>query len=136
MTRLNKPAGFRNLSSMATPSGGHVKLARIIGLPLFLLSGIAAADPSAGVRADQDMLGVISDIIIVRPIAVVGTLAGAAVLVGTLPFSALASIAPPHDAISRAAGALVGVPACYAFKRPLGGPFSGQDAEDQRPCVW
>jgi hypothetical protein len=113
-----------------------VRILKIAFLICLFWSSFVIADQSQSTKSDQESMGVISDLLIVRPIAVAGTIAGAAIFLGISPFTGLASIAPPHDAFSKAGSALVGLPACYAFHRPLGGPFNGQDAEGQRPCTW
>ena len=103
---------------------------------LLLASSVAGAEPISPAQDEQETLNVIADIIVVRPISLVGTLVGTALFTAFSPFTALASIAPPHDAFARAGDALIGAPACYAFNRPLGSAFSGQDASDQRYCRW
>ncbi|MDD5033713.1 MAG: hypothetical protein PHE55_03060 [Methylococcaceae bacterium] len=108
-----------------------MKFFKPTGLALILTTGAAAAAP---LQAPREGMNVVVDLAVVRPIALVGTAVGAALFAGLSPFTALASIAPPHDAFSRAADALIGMPACYAFFRPLGEPFGGQHSRARMPA--
>lgn len=65
-------------------------------------------------------LGVLADLILLRPVGLAMTVGGAGLLVATLPFTGIASIAPPHDSFARAGNALVVGPAGFTFNRPLG----------------
>jgi hypothetical protein len=56
----------------------------------------------------------LADIIIARPLGLLATVVGAAAWVVSLPFSL------PSGSADEAAQALVGDPAAYTFKRPLG----------------
>ena len=60
------------------------------------------------------------DILITRPLGLATTLVGTALFVVFSPFTALSSIAPPHDAFERAADVFIVVPATYTFLRPVG----------------
>ena len=60
------------------------------------------------------------DLLITRPLGLAATIAGSAIFVVMSPFTALSSIAPPHDAFERVADVLVVVPATYTFLRPMG----------------
>jgi hypothetical protein len=64
------------------------------------------ADPSSSVVAADAVLG--------RPLGTALTIAGAGVFVLTLPFSV------PSGSAREASWGLVGRPACWTFKRPLG----------------
>ncbi len=66
------------------------------------------------------MLGVLADLVLLRPAGLVMTVGGAGLLVATSPFTGMASIAPPHDAFTRAGNAFVVGPAGFTFNRPLG----------------
>ncbi len=55
-----------------------------------------------------------------RPLGLVTTICGTALFAGMSPLTALASIAPPHDAFLKTADALIVSPAEYTFTRPLG----------------
>jgi hypothetical protein len=65
-------------------------------------------------------LGVLADLILLRPVGLAMTVGGAGLLVATSPFTGIASIAPPHDSFVRAGNALVVGPAGFTFNRPLG----------------
>lgn len=60
------------------------------------------------------------DLIAYRPIGLIGTVVGAAGFLVLSPFTGLASIAPPHDAMGKASELLVMTPAAFTFKRPFG----------------
>lgn len=64
--------------------------------------------------------GVLADIILLRPTGVVLAVAGTALFLATTPFTAIANIAPPHDAFARVGTIMVLAPAGFAFNRPLG----------------
>lgn len=91
-----------------------------LALVLALTSTLATAEPTASYDPAKDALDIFVDLVIVRPVAVAATIAGTGLFLGFSPFTALATIAPPHDAIVRAANSFIGLPACYAFNRPLG----------------
>jgi hypothetical protein len=78
----------------------------------------AAAAPAAPAasehHATRDPAEVAADALIVRPISLAATVVGAAAFLVALPFAAIAG---DVDATGRA---LVGAPARYTFKRPLG----------------
>ena len=40
------------------------------------------------------------DVVFLRPIGLIGTIVGTALFIGLSPFTAMATIAPPHDAFS------------------------------------
>ena len=65
-------------------------------------------------------LGVLADLLLLRPTGLVMTVGGAGLVVATSPFTGLASIAPPHDAFVRVGNAFVVGPAGFTFNRPLG----------------
>ena len=66
------------------------------------------------------LLGVLADLILLRPVGLAMTVGGIGLLVATSPFTGIASIAPPHDAFLRAGNALVVGPAGFTFNRPVG----------------
>ena len=68
---------------------------------------------------EYDVSDVVTEIGLLRPLGFLGSIAGTAVFLGTLPLSLFASIAPPHDAIDKAANALIIGPANSTFKRPF-----------------
>jgi hypothetical protein len=80
----------------------------------------AAAEDIWMVRRHQDAPAILADLLLLRPFGIALTVVGTALMVGTSPFIALASIAPPHDAFERAGNALVVAPAAFTVMRPLG----------------
>lgn len=65
-------------------------------------------------------LGVLADLVLLRPIGLVMTIGGVGLVVATSPLTGIASAAPPHDAFLRVGNALVVGPAGFTFNRPLG----------------
>ncbi len=68
---------------------------------------------------EYDVSDVATEIGFLRPLGFIGSIAGAAVFLGTMPLSLFASIAPPHDAIDKVADTLIIGPANATFKRPF-----------------
>jgi hypothetical protein len=68
---------------------------------------------------EYDVSDVATEIVVLRPLGLIGSVAGAAVFIGTAPLSLLASIAPPHDVIFKALDVLVIGPANASIKRPF-----------------
>jgi len=68
---------------------------------------------------EYDVSDVVTEIGLLRPLGFLGSIAGTAVFLGTLPLSLFASIAPPHDVIDKAANTLIIGPANATFKRPF-----------------
>jgi hypothetical protein len=60
------------------------------------------------------------DLLVYRPIGLVGTALGGAGFLAVSPIVALASIPPPHDAFGKTSELLVMTPAAFTFKRPFG----------------
>ena len=60
------------------------------------------------------------DLLITRPLGLAATVTGTALFIVMSPFTALSSIAPPHDAFERVADVFIIVPATYTFLRPMG----------------
>lgn len=73
-----------------------------------------------GARRQASAPAVLADLVLLRPLGIALTAAGAGLFIGTSPLAALASIAPPHDAIERSGNALVVAPGAFTFMRPLG----------------
>ncbi len=99
-----------------------MKLAQFI-LPLALLAPIsvqAAFDTGANCQGPNPAASLMTDVIIVRPLGLVGTIVGSALFVGLSPLTALANIAPPHNAFNKVGWVLVGMPYAYTFERPVG----------------
>jgi hypothetical protein len=68
---------------------------------------------------NYDVSDVATEIVLLRPLGLIGSIAGAAVFIGTAPLSLFASIAPPHDTIHKAFKTLVMGPANATLKRPF-----------------
>lgn len=68
---------------------------------------------------EYDVSDVVAETFFLRPLGFIGSIAGSAVFIGALPLSAFASIAPPHDTISKAADVLIIGPANATFRRPF-----------------
>ncbi len=99
-----------------------MKFAKFV-LSLALLASVSARAQQYAIpecRTGNEVINVMTDVIFVRPAGLVGTLAGGALFVGLAPLSALASIAPPHDAFPKVGVILVGIPYSYTFERPVG----------------
>ena len=98
-----------------------MKLAKLV-LPLALLAASmqSVADEDPACKPKNQALSLATDVIVVRPLGALGTLAGGALFIGLSPFTALASIPEPHDAFTRMGAILVGAPYAYTFIRPLG----------------
>ncbi len=79
-----------------------------------------AKAPITSDKARYDPMFVPIDIMIFRPLGLVTTIAGSALFVVFSPFTALSSIAPPHDAFERVGDIFVVLPATYTFMRPIG----------------
>ena len=74
-------------------------------------------------HAEQDYFGVddvIAEILIARPLGLVGTVVGTGIFIGIIPLTFLASMPKPHDGFQKAADALIFAPAWFTFQRPLG----------------
>ncbi|MGH8533108.1 MAG: hypothetical protein ACREV1_10400 [Gammaproteobacteria bacterium] len=70
--------------------------------------------------SNYDAQDVAVETVILRPIGLIGTIVGTALFVGTSPLTALASIAPQHDAFAKAADAFIVTPFNYTFVRSFG----------------
>jgi hypothetical protein len=81
---------------------------------------VSASSYAATPTSEPDGYDVLIDAVFLRPLGLVGTVAGAAAFVGLSPLVALANIPAPHDAFDRLANTLVIKPAKYTFKRPVG----------------
>ncbi len=98
-----------------------MKFAKLV-LPLVLLAASlqSGADVALLCNPKNQDMNLSTDVIFVRPVGALGTLAGGALFIGLSPFTALASIPEPHDAFTRMGALLVGAPYDYTFIRPLG----------------
>lgn len=89
-------------------------------------------------KRQQGAPAVLADLMLLRPFGIAITAAGTGLFVATLPFTVIAGIAPPHDALEKAGTALVVAPAAFTFWRPIGdftyqpcGVYSGRP----EPCA-
>lgn len=92
---------------------------QILTLALLIFSLTA----SVSAKADQHEYSpffVIPDILIYRPVGIAVTVAGAGLFAAISPFTAIAQIAPPHDAFEKTADILIMGPGRFTFKRPVG----------------
>lgn len=99
-----------------------MKLLKLV-LPLALLVSVsmpAAGEPRWDCKMINDPINVLTDVIVIRPVGLAATVAGAGLFVGLSPLTALASIPEPHDSFDRVGAILVGAPYGYTFVRPLG----------------
>lgn len=79
------------------------------------MSALAANVEDKRTREHADPAVMAADLILVRPLGFVATLAGSAVFIVSIPFSAIGGNT------EEAWESLVVSPATYTFKRPLGG---------------
>ncbi len=102
--------------------GIKLKLAKWV-LPLVLLASVSMqtkAETVGNCTSSNEVLNLLTDVIFVRPVGVVGFLAGGVLFVGLSPLTALANIPEPHNAFDKVGAVLVGIPYSYTFVRPLG----------------
>lgn len=90
----------------------HFLLAAVVAIGIAASPGAAARDDYDGGPSPEGML---FDLVIMRPVGLVGTVLGAAVFVVALPISITIG-APPSAPAKR----LVVEPFMYTFARPLG----------------
>lgn len=104
-------------------------------ISITLLSIVTFSVPSSAVEPKQqyDPLFALADVAILRPVGLVFTLVGSAIFIGISPLTALASIAPPHDAFEKIAYGLVMTPVDFTFKRPVG--IRGQEKISVPPAL-
>ncbi|HHJ38231.1 MAG: hypothetical protein AXA67_00945 [Methylothermaceae bacteria B42] len=94
-----------------------------ITLSLILLSVSMVSIP---VNAQQDRIDAydaaftLLDVLVYRPVGIVATIAGTGLFTAMIPLTAIAQIAPPHDAFAKTANILIDGPARYTFRRPVG----------------
>ncbi len=87
---------------------------------LALASLQAKAEYGNGCKPKNEALNLLTDVIVIRPVGLAGTIAGGALFIGLSPFTAIANIPEPHNAFDRVGKVLVGIPYAYTFVRPLG----------------
>lgn len=91
--------------------------------PLLVVLVLFKSDPVLAADVQQTYFGVddvVVEVLFARPLGLVGTLVGTGLYIAISPLTALADIAPPHDAFVKTADALVFAPAWFTFQRPLG----------------
>ena len=102
-------------------------------LKILMLSCLIFINTTTTVYANEQPAGTqIVDIILYRPVGAIATLIGGVFFVVASPFTALANIAPPHDAFERTGEFLFYKPAKYTFERPLGVYWADADGEYRR----
>jgi hypothetical protein len=89
-------------------------IAASISTPVFATHEAPQAQDPYEPAAPPSGSSMLVDIVIARPLGLLATVVGAAAWVVSLPFSL------PSGSADEAAQALVGDPAAYTFKRPLG----------------
>ena len=91
-------------------------------LTLILMSTITLSAPAFAedTRKDYDPGFVMLDILVYRPLGLAITLVGTGLFVAMSPLTAMAQIAPPHDAFEKTADILIVKPGEYTFTRPVG----------------
>ena len=87
---------------------------------LLFIPALHAKTPVIADKARYDPMFVPIDILLFRPLSLATTIAGSALFIAVSPFTALSSIAPPHDAFERVGDIFVVLPATYTFMRPIG----------------
>ncbi len=116
----------------------HFNLPALAAATLLLTAPAASqADPNTAASVQDDSgnygdsygfgrgrnlsyLGVLADLVLLRPFGLALTIGGVGLVAATSPLTGLASFAPPHDAFLRVGNALVVGPAGFTFNRPLG----------------
>jgi hypothetical protein len=91
----------------------HKSLVSVVAVCLLLMASLACADQYGDYDqpSGEAMAG---DLILVRPLGLVATILGTVTFVVALPFTI------PSGSVGSSAKALIGDPASYTFKRPLG----------------
>ncbi len=86
---------------------------------LFLSTVSMSAEVQDRIDA-YDAAFTILDVLVYRPVGIAATIAGTGLFAAMTPLTAIAQIAPPHDAFAKTANILIGAPARYTFRRPVG----------------
>ncbi len=95
-----------------------ISIILLLSMELCFARNYSSATPTIR-PLDYDVSDVATEIVVLRPLGFIGSIAGAAVFLGTLPLSLFATIAPPHDAIDKVAKTLIIGPANATFQRPF-----------------
>ncbi|MEN8260581.1 MAG: hypothetical protein ABFS02_08350 [Pseudomonadota bacterium] len=101
----------------------------------FLLSfeTAAQATPAHASDAAFGLVDAVTEIMLLRPAGLIGTILGTGFFVATTPLTALANIAPPHDAFEKTIDVFIMTPAKYTFDRPMGVYYRDEYGEYRRP---
>lgn len=86
----------------------------------FLTSPAFASQPTHQVNGYD----VLFESLVLRPLGLVGLVAGTAVFAAISPLTAIANIPEPHNAFPLLSNVLIIKPAKYTFERPLGSYLS------------
>jgi len=105
---MKRRSSMLSLKKILVPS---VLIVSLTLFPLFALAEKDYIDPDKEAKTQETMA---IDLIAVRPLGIVATVAGAAVFLVSWPFSALGGNS------DEAWDTLVADPAVYTFRRPLG----------------
>jgi hypothetical protein len=91
-------------------------------LTLILISTITLSVPAFAENTKKvyDPGFVMLDILVYRPLGLAVTIVGTGLFVAMSPLTAMAQIAPPHDAFEKTADILIVTPGEYTFTRPVG----------------
>lgn len=88
--------------------------------PLMLATALLSCQTAHAETRPVDGYDVVADVLVVRPLGFITTLAGSALFMAALPFTAIANIPKPQKAVEMAADVLVIKPASFTFARPAG----------------
>lgn len=83
-------------------------------------AAILSCQTASAEQRPIDGYDVVADVVVVRPLSFITTLAGSAVFMAALPLTAIANIPKPNKAVELAADVLVIKPATFTFARPAG----------------
>lgn len=92
----------------------------MIYFALFSVISFSVPSYAEAEEGEYNPLFALTDIIFLRPMGLVATVAGSALFIGLSPVTALATIPPPHDAFSHMGHYLVMTPVDFTFSRPIG----------------
>lgn len=92
----------------------------LISITLFSVISFSVPAYAETEEGKYNPMFALTDIIFLRPMGLIATVAGSALFIGLSPVTALASITPPHDAFSHMGHYLVMTPVDFTFSRPIG----------------
>lgn len=94
-----------------------IKMNQVLGVVMgFVLAHAAVATEQESSVGFWDVLPEA----VLRPVGFMGLVGGCALFVASTPFTAIASIEAPHDALTHSFNGFVGAPVRYTFTRPIG----------------